>query len=129
MILKKLSFRAKTTAFTPAYDLLSFTVGQAVIRYGETIPTPPETGPTIIGTSTLFPSTESLYHIRGTPLQQAQFDRIRQDQNARFVYFGVVHYTDIFKERHYTRFCYMFGRTNITEKEGADGCLGSNDSN
>lgn len=102
---------------------------QDVIRIGAPIPfnisTKLQQAPS--DTATVFPSMESVFHFRGTTLSQQQLDLARDGREYQLIYYGIVWYDDAFGVKHYTRFCYLFKGTSMTNKD-AEGCLGHNDS-
>jgi hypothetical protein len=114
---------------TPAYDVAIVAYGQSIIHTGEPIPTnPPLPPPDIRGAITLFPTADLALRLKGIAINKEKLTEFLNADGFQLVYFGTIQYHDIFDQRHFTYFCWMYSRDHPNGKD-AEGCLGHNDSN
>ena len=113
---------------TPAIDLfMSFpniAMAQANTQFNPALCYP---APQAQNTFALFPGQELSYKVQGKTLPPDQIDLIRKNPNFVMLFWGVLHYKDVFGIQHCTRYCWAFKGSDMTESAN-DICLQHNDS-
>ena len=113
---------------TPAHNVFIKQTQAAVIRVGDSIPPDDPTPSKLSGLLSLFPGIALPFYITGVEdVAKDQLDLVKAGKDVVFVYAGIVTYYDAFGGPHYTRYCWFFKGSSMTDKD-AEWCPEHNDS-
>jgi len=82
--------------------------------------------PRPVNTLTLFPSQELRFDFRAQTLTTKETELVGDGTEYQLLYWGTLHYKDVFGEMHCTRYCWAFKGAKMTEND-SDYCLQHND--
>ncbi|MBR1121385.1 hypothetical protein JQ628_07645 [Bradyrhizobium lablabi] len=124
-----LKITRKNFGLTPAVDLFMAPPAIAVLNRGQQFgPVHCTPAPAVVNTFTLFPQQESNFTIKGfAGVSQEQVDLVKKGGDYVLVYWGALHYKDVFGAQRCTRYCWSFSGANM-DAANAELCFQHNDS-
>jgi hypothetical protein len=124
---QKFTLIRKNYGTSPAYNVFVRPTLAAVLKPSDPIPTAENLPPSGAGRLTLFPGMSVSFTVAGSGnATSEQVENVRQGKDAVFVYAGIVTYLDSYGEEHYTRYCWLFRGSSMSERD-AEWCPGHND--